>query len=194
MKLIKLILFLMCCVLSAGTVFAQKELKSLPDDPLYQAKRRTETAKLNASFDPLERATLHIGSAKKRLAEAQAQGRDVSKALEAVERYTKKHAQVLANLLGKVPEEARPAIEHAIEVSQRGRNTALDRLGRIQRGEVPDKRPEWIERPEKPEGLERKDEETRKIGYTAGGIDRQGGFGGHGAGKLGGSPPRGKGR
>jgi len=225
MKLIKLMLSLMCCVLFTGTVFAQEELKTLPDDPLYQAKRQTETAKLSARFDPLERATLHTEYAKERLAElkamvskgrnefkgnllrdyegsingamdetnrAQAQGRDVSKALEAVERSTMKHTEVLTDLLGKVPEEARPEIQHAIEVSQRGRNTALDRLERIQRGEIPAGKPEGIGRPEKPEGPGRMERPGRPA--IPGGIDGPRGFGVPGGGRPGGGPPGGRGR
>ncbi len=65
------------------------------------------------------------------------EGRDVSEALDAVERSTKKHTEVLAALLEKIPDQARSAIEHAIEVSKRGRNTALDRLRKIQEGDVP---------------------------------------------------------
>ncbi len=225
MKLIKLMLFLMCWVFFTGAVLAQEELKLLPDDPLYQAKRQTETAKLNASIDPLEKATLHTGHARERLAEAQAmvskgkhefvgdlvrdyetsingamneinraqaQGRDVSKALSAVERSTTKHTEVLSNLLGKVPEEARPAIQRAIEVSQRGRNTALDRLERIQRGEIPAGKPEGIERPERPERPERMEKPGRPA--IPGGIDTPGGFGVPGGGRPGGGPPGGKGR
>lgn len=83
-------------------------------------------------------------------------GRDVSQALEAVERAAKKHTEVLTGLLDKVPKQARAAIEHAIEVSERGRNTALDRLRKIQEGEVPRGRPEGVGKPEepgKPEGV-----------------------------------------
>jgi len=205
MKLIRITLSLIFCLLFADGIFAQQGLKTLPDDPLYQAKRQTETAKLNASFDPLERATLHTEHAKERLAEVKAmvskgrhefagdllrdyetsikgamneinrasgQGRDVGKALEAVERSTKKHTEVLTDLLSKVPEEARPAIKQAIEVSKLGRNTALDRLERIQRGEIPAGKPEGVGRPERPEG--------------------PGGFGGPGGGRPGGGPPRGR--
>jgi len=184
-----------------------------------------ETAKLNASFDPLERATLHTEYANERLAEvkamvskckhelagnllkdyetsvnaamgeinrAQAQGRDVSKALEAIERSTTKHTKVLNDLLGKVPEEARPAIKHAIGVSQRGRNTALDRLQRIQRGEVPAGKLEGVGRPEKPKAPER----MERPGEPAipEGIDRPGGFGDPGGGRPGGGQPGGRGR
>lgn len=114
---------------------------------------------------------------------AQAQGRDVSKALSAVERATTKHTEVLSNLLGRVPEKARPAIQRAIEVSQRGRNTAIDRLERIQRGEIPAGKPEGIGRPEK-----------RERPAIPGGIDMPGGFGGPGGGRPGGGPPGGRGR
>lgn len=88
-------------------------------------------------------------------------GRDVSDALEAVERATKKHTEVLTNLLDKVPEQAKSAIEHAIEVSQRGRNTALDRLRKIQKGEVPRGRPEGVGKPGKPEGVGKSKETDR---------------------------------
>lgn len=78
------------------------------------------------------------------------EGRDVSEALDAVERSTKKHTEVLTALLEKIPDQARSAIEHAIEVSKRGRNTALDRLRKIQEGDVPRGRPEGVGKPEKP--------------------------------------------
>lgn len=84
------------------------------------------------------------------------EGRDVSQALEVVERATKKHTEVLTDLLEKIPDQAKSAIEYAIEVSKRGRNTALDRLRKIQKGEVPRGRPEGVEKPEepgKPEGV-----------------------------------------
>lgn len=49
-------------------------------------------------------------------------------AFERVEKATRKNGEVLTDLLGKVPEQARPAIEHARQVSQRGRETALANL------------------------------------------------------------------
>jgi len=92
-----------------------------------------------------EKAT---GEAMNEINRAQAQGRDVSEALEAVERSTKKHTEVLTDLLGKVPEQAKPAIRHSIEASKRGRNIALDTLRKIQRGEIPGGRPKGIGMPE----------------------------------------------
>lgn len=54
---------------------------------------------------------------------------DREEAFERVEKATRKHGEVLTDLLGKVPEQARPAIEHALlEVSQRGREHAMANL------------------------------------------------------------------
>lgn len=61
----------------------------------------------------------------------------VARAYDAVEQGTRKHTEVLTDLLEKVPDEARPAIERALEVSQTGRNTALSNLSAIQQGKRP---------------------------------------------------------
>lgn len=79
----------------------------------------------------------HVEGALDGIAQGRAQGRDVGLALEAVERSTKRHTEVLTGLLDEVPEEARPAIQHSIEVSQRGRNTALSTLESLQRVAIP---------------------------------------------------------
>jgi len=51
---------------------------------------------------------------------------ELDKAVQEVEKSTEKHVQVLTNLLAKVPENAKPSIEHAIAVSERGRNIAVE--------------------------------------------------------------------
>lgn len=60
-------------------------------------------------------------------------------AFERVEKATRKHGEVLGGLLesGKIPEQARPHVQHALEVSQKGRQTALANLqqARAQRNE-----------------------------------------------------------
>lgn len=50
----------------------------------------------------------------------------LDKAVQEVEQSTQKHVQVLNDLLAKVPPSAKPSIEHAIAVSERGRNIALE--------------------------------------------------------------------
>ena len=57
----------------------------------------------------------------------------------------------MTNLLDEVPKQAESAIRHAIKVSKRGRNTALDRLEKIKRGEIPRGRPEGVGKPEEDE-------------------------------------------
>ncbi len=51
---------------------------------------------------------------------------DLTKAMQEVEQANQKHIQALNNLLGKVPDNAKPSIEHAIAVSQRSKNIAVE--------------------------------------------------------------------
>lgn len=215
----RLFIIAIAILILSNNVIAQEESKALPDDPLYQAKRKMETAQLNAKVDPLEKANLRTKYAQERLVEVKAMiskgkpefvgelvkdyekaiagvmeeinralgyGRDVSGALKAVERATKKHTEVLTKLLGKVPEEAKSAITHAIEVSKHGRNRALDVLKKIQKGELPVGKPEDVGKPEgvgRPKGID-KPEGGRKpedIGRPSG--DRPAGGGGGGRGR-----------
>lgn len=73
MTRIKSISSFVCCFLMAGAALAQAESDALPvDGPLYQAKLATETARLNAANDPLEKAGLYTAQASERLAEVEA--------------------------------------------------------------------------------------------------------------------------
>lgn len=126
-----------------------------------------------------------ITEATKNIERAANQGRDVSEALKAVERATKKHNEVLTGLLDKVPEQAKPAIVHAIKVSKRGRNRALDALNKVQRGELPIGRPEGIGGPGKANRPRGEDELREGIGKSKGivkpkGLGRFGGIEGPG--------------
>ncbi|MBI4166178.1 MAG: hypothetical protein HY508_10645 [Acidobacteria bacterium] len=77
-----------------------------------------------------------------------------------VEKATRKHGEVLANLESKVPEQARSAIQHAMEVSQKGRTTALANLQQV-RGER----------------QEREQAEMRRQQQMGGGFGRNDGMG-----------------
>jgi hypothetical protein len=132
-----------------------------------------------------------IAGAMEEINRAQAQGQDVSKALEAVETATQKHTEVLTELLDKVPEKARPAIAHAIEVSKHGRNRALDTLNKIKEGEPSIGKPEGIG---KPKGVSRPEQTGRpaEVGKPEG-AGRPGGSrpaGGPGGGRRGGGRGR----
>jgi len=78
---------------------------------------------------------------------------DLTEVLEVVSAATVKHTEVLKALLDQVPEEAIPAIKHAIEVSTTGRETALDRLQKIQERKIPKGKPKGVEESGKPEGI-----------------------------------------
>ncbi len=62
---------------------------------------------------------------------AAGQGQSVGNALAAVDRATQHHGNVLSGLLNRVPAQARAGISRALEASQRGRATALNRLSQI---------------------------------------------------------------
>ncbi len=62
---------------------------------------------------------------------AAGEGRPVGDALAAVGRATQTHGNVLSGLLNSVPAQARPGIARALQASQRGRATALNRLNQI---------------------------------------------------------------
>ena len=64
---------------------------------------------------------------------AQRQGKNPSGTLGRVASATKKHQATLGKVLERVPENARAAIEEAMQVSQRGHRMAVARLQRMQR-------------------------------------------------------------
>jgi hypothetical protein len=101
-------------------------------------------------------------------------------AFERVERATRKHGEVLADLYDRVPEQARPAIARAQEVSQRGRETALENLTQARERRAAERgqagRPDFPGRPS---------------GAGAQGQGPGGPPAGAGAGRPGGGPPSG---
>ncbi len=131
-----------------------------PDSPFYFLKTWVEKIRLFFAFSPKGKVTLLTKFAETRLAEAQAMVKrgkpeiaekcvdryekcleraeeEIKKkdkvdkdVYETVAEATSKHTAVLQGLLEKVPEQAKDAIEHAIEVSQRGHDRALEALER----------------------------------------------------------------
>lgn len=60
---------------------------------------------------------------------------DAESVFDLVNTHTTHHLGILRELIGKVPAEARPAIERALEVSQRGNRAATEALARIPESE-----------------------------------------------------------
>ncbi len=65
---------------------------------------------------------------------AQRKGKNPAGTLGRMASATKKHQATLGEVLERVPEEARAAIQQAMQVSQRGHQMAVARLQRMQRG------------------------------------------------------------
>ena len=101
-----------------------------------------------------------------------------------VEKATRKHGEVLANLEGKVPEQARPAIQHAMEVSQKGRTTALNNLQQVRTERQNREQAEMRRNEQAGGGLGRHDSMGRS-GSTGGASNGAGG--GMGAGRSAGA-------
>jgi hypothetical protein len=96
-------------------------------------------------------------------------------AFDRVEKATRKHGEVLSDLSGKVPEQARPAIQRAMENSQKGRTTALSNLERVR-----------SERQEREQAEMRQQQQMGDVHGRPDGMGRPGGAGGSANGAGGG--------
>ncbi len=85
------------------------------------------TAKGNSDYlNPLiNEYEENLDKAHNEIMKAQALGRDTTSSLEIISKATSKHLVVLNRVLAKVPEQAKNAIRHAIEVSQRGHQNTM---------------------------------------------------------------------
>jgi hypothetical protein len=68
--------------------------------------------------------------------EAKAKGLNTDEVFAKVSEVTLKHLSVLADVYGRVPEQAKPAIEQALQVSVKGHEKALEAVSRQKREEV----------------------------------------------------------
>lgn len=69
---------------------------------------------------------VNIDKAYGEIMKAQALGRDTSSSLNIMNQETSRHTKILNGVIGGVPEQARGAIRDTIEVSQRGRQKAME--------------------------------------------------------------------
>jgi hypothetical protein len=139
-------------LLAPAGLYAQEQADEQPAVTLQQVKDRLkenkkfldEARKRGKAGDArgLEVALENFNRSQEGLNRALSRGRfdgDVferEEAFDRVEKATRKHGEVLADLLNKVPEAARPGIERAIENSKKGRETALERLSQAREQRV----------------------------------------------------------
>jgi hypothetical protein len=72
--------------------------------------------------------------------QAAGRGADLTEALVAVERATRKGGEVLTRVMGEVPEQARTAVRLALQAANFGRETCLRMMERVHQGAVPGSR------------------------------------------------------
>ncbi len=106
--------------------FANKRIQ------LIENKREKLTTEGNSgNFNPLiNEYEENLDKAYNEIMKAQALGRDTTSSFNIINKATSKHLVVLNRVLAKVPEQAKKAIRHAIEVSQRGHQKALQNLSK----------------------------------------------------------------
>ncbi len=122
--------------------FKEKIELFLAQSPEAQAEKQTEFAtrrvaeakvmikrnKHHLVVKLMEKHEKHLDQAEKKIEEAKEKGKDVERVLAIVAEATSIHQKVLAEVYEKVPEQAKEAIEHAIEVSNQGQERALEAI------------------------------------------------------------------
>jgi hypothetical protein len=167
-----------------------KENKSFLD----QAKSRGKAGDAEGIQTAIENYDRGMTGLNQALEAGQFEGseRDHEKALEQVEQATRKHGEVLSDLLTKVPEEARPGIERALANSQKGRETALANLERVRAERQERAAAQRRQGMGQPGATGQPGTVGRPSGVGApGGVGRPGGVGGGRPSGVGGGPPGG---
>lgn len=100
----------------------------IAEERLNKAKARAEAGDAEEAEDLVEEYNRKANKALEMLEKARAMGRDVTEVQERVLAATSAHQEVLQDVYERVPEEAKEAIETAINISMRGQEEALKAL------------------------------------------------------------------
>lgn len=109
---------------------------------------------------------LEIEKAEQNMERARALGRNVTLLAEHIANMTSKHILVLQRVLVKVPEQAKPAILRAINVSSSGYEKALTRVAEPEKYGPPEAIQETRQRREQERGAEEETEQEEEIEET----------------------------
>lgn len=111
---------------SIGTFFtfgdvnqAERSLK-LSERRLVEARALVADGKSEEALKAVDRYQVQLARAVTKAKRAQANGDDADEVLSGVSEAAPRHQEVLAEVHQKVPEQARPGIERAMEASKRG--------------------------------------------------------------------------
>lgn len=103
---------------------AEKALR-YAEEKLAEAKAMAEKNKIQALEKAIQKYQEFLGLANTKTKEAKEKGKDVEGLVSLIVEKTLKHQEVLLEVFEKVPEEAKTAIQKAIEVSRRGSEEAV---------------------------------------------------------------------
>lgn len=134
--------FLKGWVEGIGTFFTFGDLAKagrfshLAEVRLAEAKALVEKGKPEIAEEPILRYQDQLEAALTKASEAKAKGLDTDEVLAKVAESTLKHQAVLADVYEKVPEQAKAAIERAMQAGMRGHEEALKAISGEKREEV----------------------------------------------------------
>jgi len=119
-----------------GDVAKAERFLDLSERRLAEADALVEKGKPEVAGKAIGRYQAHLDRALTKAEEAKAKGLDTDEVLAKVAEATLKHQAVLADVYEKVPEQAKPAIERAMQTGIRGHEEALKAVSGQKREEV----------------------------------------------------------
>jgi len=122
----------------AGSSEAKARMQSgLALERLEEAQSLVNEAGRTAHLEEaLTKAQTHLANAQTKAEEAQAQGKDVDEVLALLAENSLRLQENLADVYERVPEQAKPAIERAMEASQKGFTEAANAVSGQKRQEL----------------------------------------------------------
>ena len=123
---------------SFGKVAKVERYVSLANKRLAEAEALAEKGDEKRAEEATERYQERISKALERAKEARVEGVDVDEVMSRVAEATLKHQEVLGRVYEKVPEQAKEAIQNAMERSAQGYDEALKAISEEKREEIED--------------------------------------------------------
>jgi hypothetical protein len=105
-----------------------KEYIKIANQKAVDARKAADRGDAKGLDESLRGHEAAMQGAMRTIHDGESSGQDMSRAWEAVDRGTSKHTEVLTNVLSRVPDQAKPGIQRALDSSQRGHDTALQSL------------------------------------------------------------------
>jgi hypothetical protein len=119
-----------------GDVAKAERFLNLSEKRLAEANALVTKGKPEVAEGAIGRYQEHLGRAFTKAEEAKAKGLDVDEVLAKISEATLKHQAVLADVYERVPEQAKSAIQRAIQAGMRGHEEALKAVSGQKREEV----------------------------------------------------------